>query len=88
MRVGRLMIRAGGAERGGVVGGWEGGWVFGGGGGGGGGKGGLAFSSECDLAEPIKINSAVFDNYTYKMPMRRAKHKRGKKKNDGRGLRV
>ena len=36
-------------------------------GGGGGGKGGLAFSSERDVAEPIKINSAVFDNYICKM---------------------
>ncbi len=36
-------------------------------GGGGVGKGGLTFSSERDLAEPIKINSAVFDNYICKM---------------------
>ncbi len=37
--------------------------------GGGVGKGGLIFSSERDVAEPIKIKSAVFDNYICNMPI-------------------
>ena len=69
MRVGRLMIRAGGGRGGARRGsGWVGGWV-GGCWGGGVGKGGLTFSSERDVAEPIKINGAVFDNYICKMPI-------------------
>ena len=46
-------------------------------GGGGVGKGGLTFSSERDVAEPIKKNSAVFDNYICKMPTWQATRKRG-----------